>query len=91
VVTKQHAQDTPFPPNFFDEVRSIFKRLFRVYAHLYYSHFKNVETMGMDAVVYLNTCFKHFMLFVYRYSLIDRKELEPLNAVTNKVCFAKIF
>jgi hypothetical protein len=32
----------PFPPNFMDVVRTIFKRLFRVYAHIYHSHFKQV-------------------------------------------------
>ncbi|MFS7973549.1 putative MOB kinase activator family [Helianthus anomalus] len=29
----------PFPPNFQDVVKTIFKRLFRVYAHIYHSHF----------------------------------------------------
>lgn len=33
----------PFPTNFMDVVRTIFKRLFRVYAHIYHSHFKQVE------------------------------------------------
>ena len=39
----------------------IFKRLFRVYAHIYHSHFKNVCGLGEEA--HLNTCFKHFMYF----------------------------
>ena len=34
---------TPFPPDFLDYIRNIFKRLFRVYAHIYYCHF---ERMG---------------------------------------------
>lgn len=32
----------PFPPNFSEVVHTIFKRLFRVYAHIYHSHFKQV-------------------------------------------------
>lgn len=51
----------PFPPNFQDIVRRIFKRLFRVYAHIYHSHFKSVVALGVEA--HLNTCFKHFIYF----------------------------
>lgn len=50
-----------FPANFLDVVRTIFKRLFRVYAHMYHSHFKSVCGLGAEA--HLNTCFKHFMHF----------------------------
>ncbi|XP_049935249.1 MOB kinase activator-like 1A isoform X1 [Nymphaea colorata] len=32
----------PFPPNFRDVVKTIFKRLFRVYAHIYHSHFQKI-------------------------------------------------
>ena len=33
----------PFPSDFMEHIRNIFKRLFRVYAHIYYCHF---ERMG---------------------------------------------
>ena len=58
---------TPFPHNFQDVVRTIFKRLFRVYAHTYHSHFRNVCSLGEEA--HLNTCFKHFMYFTQANSL----------------------
>lgn len=57
-------------------VKRIFKRLFRVYAHMYFSHFEFIEKI--EAVQHLNTCFKHFMLFVLEFKLIDKRELEPL-------------
>ena len=50
-----------FPPNFNDVVRTIFKRLFRVYAHMYHSHFRSICSLGEEA--HVNTCFKHFMYF----------------------------
>ncbi len=56
-----HQYGVPFPPNFLEVVKVIFKRLFRVYAHIYHSHFKNVCSLGAEA--HLNTCFKHFMAF----------------------------
>lgn len=52
---------TPFPPNFRDVVKTIFKRLFRVYAHIYHSHFQMIVSLKEEA--HLNTCFKHFILF----------------------------
>jgi MOB kinase activator 1 len=48
--------DVPFPDNFEEQVKRIMKRLFRVYAHVYYNHFR--EVTAMDAEAHLNTCFK---------------------------------
>ena len=51
----------PFPPCFQEVICAIFKRLFRVYAHIYHSHFKHICALKEEA--HLNTCFKHFMYF----------------------------
>ncbi|KAF6158326.1 hypothetical protein GIB67_022406 [Kingdonia uniflora] len=32
----------PFPHNFMDVVKIIYKRLFRIYAHIYHSYFKSI-------------------------------------------------
>lgn len=53
----------PFPQNFQEVVKTIFKRLFRVYAHIYHSHFQKIVTLKEEA--HLNTCFKHFILFTW--------------------------
>jgi MOB kinase activator 1 len=53
----------PFPVNFRDVVKTIFKRLFRVYAHIYHSHFQKIVSLKEEA--HLNTCFKHFILFTH--------------------------
>jgi len=68
---------TPFPKNFRRIVEVIFKRLFRVYAHIYHSHFEKIVGLGAEA--HLNTCFKHFIYFVKEFKLIDSKELAPLD------------
>ena len=52
----------PFPPDFLERVQNIFKRLFRVYAHIYYCHFERMSALGAEP--HLNTCFRHFILFV---------------------------
>jgi len=66
----------PFPKNFSTIVKNIFKRLFRVYAHIYHSHFPTIVDLGEEA--HLNTSFKHFIFFVQHFDLIDKRELAPL-------------
>mmetsp|Transcript_20378 Transcript_20378/g.51448 ORF Transcript_20378/g.51448 Transcript_20378/m.51448 type:complete len:224 (-) Transcript_20378:107-778(-) len=69
----------PFPKDYEARVKNIFKRLFRVYAHMYHSHVESVVAGGLEP--HLNTCFKHFMCFITEFSLIERKELEPLTEI----------
>ena len=57
-------------------VKNICKRLFRVFAHMYHSHFHTMCSLGEEA--HLNTCFKHFIFFVQTFDLIDKRELAPL-------------
>lgn len=52
----------PFPKNFLSMAKTILKRLFRVYAHIYHQHFPEVVQLGEEA--HLNTSFKHFIFFV---------------------------
>jgi len=64
-------------------VKQIYKRFFRVYAHIYHSHFSRIVKVGAEA--HLNTCFKHFIFFVKEFKLIDDKELKPLDDLINKI------
>jgi len=68
--------DVPFPKDFKEIVKNIFKRLFRVYAHIYYSHFAKIQALGEEA--HLNTCFKHFYFFIDEFGLVDKREMIPL-------------
>ena len=65
----------PFPKNFLQIIKVIFKRLFRVYAHIYYTH---------GGQYHLNTCFKHFIFFIERFNLVEPKELAPLADLIQK-------
>ncbi|PON86404.1 MOB kinase activator family [Trema orientale] len=73
----------PFPTNFREVVKTIFKRLFRVYAHIYHSHFQKIVSLKEEA--HLNTCFKHFILFTCEFGLIDRRELAPLQELIESI------
>jgi len=66
----------PFPKNFITVCRTILKRLFRVYAHIYHAHFEKVCQLEEER--HLNTSFKHFTFFVTEFGLVDRRELAPM-------------
>jgi MOB kinase activator 1 len=103
--------DVPFPKTFPNTVKTIFKRMFRfvrcnvnlthdfsrVYAHIYYSHFNQIVSLGEEAhlstylvcatpvtVPLLDTCFKHFYYFIVEFNLVEKKEMAPLDElITN--------
>ena len=66
------------------QVRNIFRRLFRIYAHIYYCHFDKISELGAEP--HLNTCFKHFMYFVKQFHLIqNEQEVKPLEELIHKL------
>lgn len=40
----------PFPKNFKDTIRTLFRRLFRVYAHIYSNHFDHICALGIEGM-----------------------------------------
>lgn len=73
----------PFSKNFLSIAKTILKRLFRVYAHIYHQHFSHVIELNEEA--HLNTSFKHFVYFIQEFSLIERRELAPLQELIDKL------
>jgi len=73
----------PFPKNFQSIAKTILKRLFRVYAHIYHVHFAEVIRLQEEA--HLNTSFKHFIYFVQEFGLIEKKELAPLAELIDRL------
>ncbi|KAL0481607.1 MOB kinase activator [Acrasis kona] len=71
------SSDVPFPKKFEKIVKSIFKRIFRIYAHILYDHFPKVQALGIEA--HINSSLKHFLLFSFEFGLLGKNELEPLN------------
>lgn len=72
-----------FPRDFLSVVKTILKRLFRVYAHMYHSHFRQI--VALDLEPHLNTCFRHFILFVQEFELVDDKELAPMRELIDRI------
>jgi MOB kinase activator 1 len=71
--------ETKFPKNFVKTIKTIYKRLFRVYAHIFHHHFENVQNLGAEA--HLNSSFKHLMYFILEFDLVENSELVPLKSL----------
>jgi len=69
----------PFRPDFLAHCRIVFKRLFRVYAHLYYSHVDNM--CQLKVLTHVNTSLKHFISFAFCFNLLSDYDIEPLMPV----------
>jgi len=72
-----------FPPKFMSRVKDIFRRLFRVYAHIYYHHFEEIRKVGANA--HLNSCFKHFIYFSLEFNMIEKSDLAPLQELIDRM------
>ncbi|KAF2635073.1 hypothetical protein P280DRAFT_474174 [Massarina eburnea CBS 473.64] len=59
----------PFPKAFPSLIRNMFKRLYRVYAHIYCHHYPVIIELGLEP--HLNTSFKHYVLFIDEHGLAN--------------------
>ena len=55
------------------------KRLIRVYGHLYFCHFTEIQNLNLEKK--LNQSFTHFYSFVVSYDIVAPGEMEPMNYV----------
>ena len=76
-------QGEQFPKDFRKRAKKITTRMFRVYAHLYHSHFKII--CALSAEKHLNTVFKHFVYFAVEFSLISSEEMLPLSELVDEI------
>ncbi|KAF3060258.1 hypothetical protein CFAM422_011523 [Trichoderma lentiforme] len=62
----------PFPKSFPTLIRQIFKRMYRVYAHIYCHHYPVIRELGLEP--HLNTSFKQYVLFIDEHSLASGRD-----------------
>ncbi|POR32688.1 Uncharacterized protein TPAR_07095 [Tolypocladium paradoxum] len=66
-----------FPKQFAGTCQLIFRQIFRVYAHLYWSHFID-PFYHLNLEKQLNSCFSHFILTATTLDMLKHNELEPM-------------
>jgi MOB kinase activator 1 len=72
-------ESKPFPKDFRRIIANMFRRMFRVYAHIYHHHQKDIK--AEDLAAQLNTSFRHFYLFTKEFNLIPDEQLQPLATI----------
>ena len=78
-----------FPENFFTDVRTIFRQIFRIYAHIYHSHwidpFWHIHNTNPPSSGWtdLNSCFVHFITVAKLFGLLSDKDLEPMQPLVD--------
>lgn len=71
------GKDEGFPESFLSDIKTAFRQVFRIYAHLYHSHF--IEPFWhFDRTTDLNSCFVHFMTAAKLFGLITERDCEPM-------------
>jgi len=71
-----------FPSCFEPSMKMLLKRLFRIYAHAYISHFQVIH--DNEAEGHLNCCFKRFLYFVKEFNLVEQGDMMPLKDLIDK-------
>ena len=77
------GKESGFPESFFSDCRTCFRQIFRIYAHIYHSHwidpFWNLSSgASSQGWTDLNSCFVHFCTVAKLYGLLSEKDAEPM-------------
>ncbi len=64
-------------------IKQIYKRMFRFYAHAYYSHYRQIHQLG--ELDHFNLSFRHFILFSFAFQLLDYRDVRPLSSLVNSL------
>ena len=75
--------DTPFPPNYDDYVKIFFRRIFRVYGHIWHNHHEFLKLCKCED--FFRFSLTHYLYFVDHFNLVDGKEIRPLYQLVNEI------
>eukprot|EP01126_Amoeba_proteus_P028674 TRINITY_DN2825_c0_g2_i3.p1 TRINITY_DN2825_c0_g2~~TRINITY_DN2825_c0_g2_i3.p1 ORF type:complete len:160 (+),score=18.45 TRINITY_DN2825_c0_g2_i3:356-835(+) len=65
-----------FLPRFIPTMCTVYKKFFRVYAHIYHTHLAHIIALGIED--HLNASFRQFMEIVFQFRLVSCTDLIPL-------------
>jgi MOB kinase activator 1 len=66
-------------PEAIDVLKTTYRRLFRIMAHMYMCHFSDIQKQNMETVI--NTVCGHYSTFALQYEMVELGELEMLEPV----------
>ena len=72
-----------FPSEFKSIISKMCRRIVRVFGHIYYIHYQEIQQLKMDT--YLNTSFQYFLYFIKEFKLVKDKELYPIRKIVRRL------
>jgi MOB kinase activator 1 len=77
-----------YPPDFFSQVRHMYKRMLKVYGHIYLNHLVAFNDEAESTA--LNTSLLHFYLFGREFGLMSDQEVGPLMFVVEMLSSGRL-
>jgi MOB kinase activator 1 len=74
---------TRMSPDADDIMKTAYRRMLRVFAHMYTCHFHEIQKQNLEPVA--NTMLAHYLMFVMMYQLVPFPELSMLMPVVDKL------
>ena len=77
------GKNAGFPEGFLGDVKTCFRQIFRLYAHLYHSHWVDpfwhlTNGTNSNGWTDLNSCFVHYVSVAKLFGLLSDKDMEPM-------------
>ena len=74
-------KDQAFHPSFPATIRTVYRQLLRVFAHVYHAHYQQI--LHLRSEPHFNSLFAHFLAFGREYELLEVRDIkgEPNNPV----------
>ncbi|MES1918682.1 MOB kinase activator 1B, variant 2 [Bonamia ostreae] len=76
------SENEDYPKNFQKIVSTIIKKMYRMYAHIYFSHFSDMEINGLESNI--NSFFKHLVFFIAEFKLLKPADMAPLRSILER-------
>jgi len=73
----------PFTPKWKNAIETITKRLLRVYGHIYFAHYKELESLSL--AVRFNNAFAKYYLLLAANKLVPPSEIEPIQYLVEAI------
>jgi len=70
-----------YPRQFRSLAKTILKKIFRIYAHMYRRHYLDIKIIGIEKL--LNESFARYSFFVLQHKLVAKGDLKPMKALLN--------
>lgn len=73
-VIQKKKKDQAFHPSFPATIRTVYRQLLRVFAHIYHAHYQQI--LHLRSEPHFNSLFAHFLAFGREYELLEARDIK---------------